>query len=252
MVADSVDAAQLVCRIEAHAVAAWPATITERTADGWTLRATPGLDRGRSNHALSPCRPVRCTTVDRALARAAAFASRHGIALGVQVSPLHCHATLESELDARGWAPQGAVVVMARDPVGGAPASLERPSLTVADAADLTWLRAWERCEQRGDVAIHADTVLAGLCGRAWFARLGQDAVAIAVPGDGLLGLFSIAVAPARRRQGLGRAIVGALLARARQMTAYLQVFERNHPAIALYEQLGFREAYRYRHRLAP
>jgi ribosomal protein S18 acetylase RimI-like enzyme len=71
------------------------------------------------------------------------------------------------------------------------------------------------------------------------------------VPGDGLLGLFCIAVAPALRRTGLARAIITALCARAPEAVPYLQVEARNAPAIALYRQLGFTEAYRYRHRVA-
>jgi ribosomal protein S18 acetylase RimI-like enzyme len=232
-------------------VGAWPATISERTADGWTLRATPGLPRGRSNHALPPCRALSSAEIAPALARAGAFARRHGVTLGIQVSPLHMHAELQAQLDARGWATQWPVVVMTRPapaprrgwPVAGA--------LSLADFATDEWLAAWERCERRDDVAAHAQTVLVGLRGRAIFARIDDIAVAIAVPGDGLLALFCIAVAPEHRRRGLGRAIVTELLVRAPHTTSYLQVLERNEAAISLYEQLGFRAAYRYCHRIA-
>ncbi|MGH2881677.1 MAG: hypothetical protein ACRDPA_03070, partial [Solirubrobacteraceae bacterium] len=69
----------LICRLEAHAVEAWPATVTERIDGGWVLRATPGLDRGRSNNALTPCRPVSAGGIPGALARVEAFARAHGI-----------------------------------------------------------------------------------------------------------------------------------------------------------------------------
>jgi ribosomal protein S18 acetylase RimI-like enzyme len=90
------------------------------------------------------------------------------------------------------------------------------------------------------------------LAGRATFARLGEEAVCIAVESAGILGLFCLAVDPARRRGGLGTALVRALLAGSRAGVAYLQVEEANTPAVALYERLGFTEAYRYRHRVAP
>jgi ribosomal protein S18 acetylase RimI-like enzyme len=138
-------------------------------------------------------------------------------------------------------------------PVGavrGAPGELV---LDVADRATPQWLEAWARCEPGRDVEAHVDTVFARLTGRAAFARLRDDAaVGIAVESDGLVGLFCLAVDPARRRSGFGTALVRALLADSQADVAYLQVEERNAPAVALYRRLGFGEAYRYCHRVAP
>jgi len=210
------------------------------------LRATPGLDRGRSNHALTPVRTLDPSELAPALARADAFADRHGIRLGIQVSPEHLHGPLERLLDERGWDARWPTVVMT-----GAPGvRTAEDGLVVEEHASPTWLAAWARCEGRPDVQAHADTVFALLRGRARFARLDDDAVAIGVPGDGLLGLYCIAVAPERRRTGLGRAVVTALCAHDPDATPYLQVEARNTPAIALYRQLGFEEVYRYRHRV--
>ncbi|MBV9334986.1 MAG: hypothetical protein JO243_03755 [Solirubrobacterales bacterium] len=94
--------AELVCRLEAHAVQAWPATVTERVDGGWLLRATPGVDRGRSNHALTPCRSLAAAEMPAAIDRVEEFARRHGIRPGIQVSPLGVHGALMSELDHRG------------------------------------------------------------------------------------------------------------------------------------------------------
>lgn len=44
--------------LEAAAALAWPATIERSAGGGWLLRATPGLDRGRSNNALTPSREL--------------------------------------------------------------------------------------------------------------------------------------------------------------------------------------------------
>jgi N-acetylglutamate synthase len=187
----------LVCRLEGHAIDAWPATETERVEGGWLLRATPGLDRGRSNHALTPCREVAASEIPQAIAGVEAFARRHGITPGIQVSPLSLHATLMAELDRRGWGTRWPMLVLAA-PIG-----------TGGGAAG-------------------------------------------ALEADGLVGLFCLAVDPARRRAGLGSALMRALLAQSRADVAYLQVEERNAPAVALYRRLGFGEAYRYCHRVGP
>jgi ribosomal protein S18 acetylase RimI-like enzyme len=241
--------AELTCRLEAHAVDAWPATVTERLDGGWILRATPGLDRGRSNHALTPCRPVEVDEIAGAIARVEAFARRHGVAAGIQVSPLSMQGRLMAELDRLGWERRWPVLVLAAPIEGGGDPGL---ALDLADRATAEWLAAWARCEPGRDVEAHAGTVFSRLAGRATFARLGDVAVGIAVERDGLVGLFCLAVDPARRREGLGTAMVQALLAGAQARTAYLQVEESNAPAIGMYARLGFAEVYRYCHRIAP
>lgn len=253
----SVAEPRLVCRLEAHAVEAWPATVSERADGGWVLRATPGLERGRSNHALPPCRPLWAAEIPDAIERVEAFAQQHGIHTGIQVSPLSLHSVLQSELDRRGWETRWPVLVLAawRSGLPDAWSSDQGLDLSLRrdDHATPEWLAAWARCEPGRDVEAHAHTVFPRLAGRATFACVDDDAaVGIAVEDDGLVGLFCLAVDPGRRRSGLGTALVRALLAGSRASVAYLQVEERNAPAVALYDRLGFTEAYRYCHRIAP
>lgn len=57
------------------------------------------------------------------------------------------------------------------------------------------------------------------------------------------LEIYRIAVAPALRREGLGRALVGAALSAARAAgatVAFLDVRAGNTPAIGLYRRMGF------------
>lgn len=240
----------LVRRLEAHAIQAWPAAVTERVDGGWVLRATPGLDRGRSNHALTPCRPLWTEEIPGAIELVESFSRAHGIHPGIQVSPLSLHGKLQRELDRRGWGTRWPVLVLAAPRDDGLwTRSVE---LELADHATVEWLEAWGRCEPGRDVEAHARTVLSRLAGRATFARLGDAAVGIAVEADGLVGLFCVAVDPAQRGTGLGTALVRALLAGSAAGAAYLQVEESNEPAVALYNRLGFTEAYRYCHRTAP
>jgi ribosomal protein S18 acetylase RimI-like enzyme len=69
------------------------------------------------------------------------------------------------------------------------------------------------------------------------------------------VGLFAVHTAPSFRGQGLGRAVVGALLADAQQRgarTSYLQVTAQNAPALALYRRFAFETAYDYWYRARP
>jgi GNAT superfamily N-acetyltransferase len=245
--------AQTIAALERAALAGWPATVERSAPGGWLLRATPGLDRGRSNHALAPDREIDPAKIDPALERVRAFAAEHGIGSGIQVSPLHRHDRLMGALDARGWTRQWPALVLTGPLVVSEAPSAPGLGPVVADHADGAWLDTWDRCEPGRDVAAHAATVFRLLRGRAAFVRLGQRAVGIGVPAGEWLGMFCLAVDPEQRRAGLGTALVGALTSAAAGPVrrAYLQVEETNLPARAMYERLGFIEAYRYCHRVA-
>lgn len=245
-----------IARIEQHCVYAWPPETVDHTADGWILRATPGLPRrGRSNHALTPARVLAPSEYDFALARADAFATGHGINCGLQVSPLEIHIPLLDELAARGWQIQESVVTMTaetgsvRDRAGNGSAL----AVEVSDRATPEWLAAWAHCDPRPDVDAHVQHVFPKMQGIARFVHDGKRAAGISVEHDGLVALFCLGVAPELRRQGLGKALVSGLLAdcKAAPLT-YLQVFSENEAGRALYDRLGFREAYRYCHCTAP
>jgi len=234
-----------IARLEAHALRAWPASIVREAPGGWLLRATPGLDRARSNNALPPCRQLAGAEIGPAVDAVEAFAAEQGIRPGVQVSPGHLHDALDAELERRGYEPGWPTDVL----VGAAPAAVDSSPLIVDDHASAQWLDTWARAEGRDDAAAHAATVFALLAGGAHFARFGDHAAGIAVPGDGLCGLFCLAVAPDQRRRGIGERLVRALAAHAGEPQVYLQVEASNIAAHALYARLGFERAYGYRHR---
>jgi GNAT superfamily N-acetyltransferase len=86
-------------------------------------------------------------------------------------------------------------------------------------------------------------------------ARIGEAASGVAAVEGDWAGFRSIEVAPDRRREGLGLAVMAALVGWAAERgatTAYLQVLGDNVPALALYERLGFVEHHRYRYLAAP
>jgi GNAT superfamily N-acetyltransferase len=87
--------------------------------------------------------------------------------------------------------------------------------------------------------------------GRLVIAHIDDAASGVAAVDGDWAGFRSIEVAPARRREGLGLAVMSALVGWAAEQgatTAYLQVLGDNAPALALYERLGFVEHHRYRY----
>ena len=80
-----------------------------------------------------------------------------------------------------------------------------------------------------------------------WLAALDGETVAGYIGSQSVLGecdMMNLAVAPAYRRQGIGRALVEALLWELSEDNhcLTLEVRASNAPAIALYENLGFRQ----------
>ncbi len=86
-------------------------------------------------------------------------------------------------------------------------------------------------------------------------ARIGDLASGIAAYDRDWVGFRSLEVAPAHRRQGLGLAVMAALLEWGSEQgatTAYLQVLGDNTAALGLYEGLGFTEHHAYRYLASP
>ena len=80
-------------------------------------------------------------------------------------------------------------------------------------------------------------------------------AIGIGVGVGGWLGIFGMATVPRFRRHGAALRVMEGLARWASHegaSSAYLQVFEENHSALALYERLGFAPLYVYHYRVEP
>jgi ribosomal protein S18 acetylase RimI-like enzyme len=244
------------CALRDAAARAWP-PLEARRIDGWLLRSTPDVPRGRLNSGL----PLRA---DPDLAPLLDFYAERGQPPQVQLTPIGGHPRLAAQLDAAGWrekwpsavlrAPGGAVAgESGRVPPAAAPAAGSAAAVELLGGPEARWLAAWAACEGRDDVEAHARIVLARLPGRVAYALIEPArAVGLAVHEGERVGLFCVAVHPAHRRAGLGTAVVRALVAWSGAREAYLEVEQRNAPALALYRRLGFTTAYDYVHRIAP
>lgn len=160
---------------------------------------------------------------------------------------------LVAPLEARGYEEDALVGVHITDalPVVPVPSGIEvelLPSITPAWLADKQRLNDFTDL-QAGSYA----AILTKLTTPAAFVRVCRDgqvvALAMAVVEREWMGLYSLITDSTARRQGLAMALIGTLFEWARGQgasRAYLQVAQNNAPALALYDRLGFRYAYRY------
>lgn len=227
---------------------AWPADQVE-SAHGWMLRYTGGVTK-RANSVL----PSGDTDdVGAAVTAAEGFYRAHDLPTAFFIGD-RAPVELDDVLAERGYRVVDPTLVMVRSLDAPDPA----PSRTVvlADAPSDGWVERWWSVDGRGGAVRRgaAQRILMGV--PSGYASLGgavPDAVGRVTITDGWAGVYCMAVSPGERRRGLGGAVLRALLGWAHDRgarQAYLGVVERNAPARALYERLGFVTAVRYHYRV--
>ncbi len=211
-----------------RALALWPDLVTEPRGD-WLLRLSETSSARRANSVLA----IGESGLEDPVAEVAAYylaRGRRPIASVVADSP-------ESGLfSSAGWVPEShdADTLFQIAPVARA-LRLLRGLPTPALAT------RWEPDRDLVTVSIDDD---------------GSPVLAtgVAACADDWVGVRGVEVAPSHRRQGLGLAVMAALLdwgAERGATTAYLQVLGHNTAALALYERIGFSTHHAYRY-LAP
>ncbi|BBX34443.1 acetyltransferase, gnat family protein [Mycolicibacterium mageritense DSM 44476 = CIP 104973] len=219
--------------LEHAAALAWPGT-EQRWLGGWFARAGHGVT-SRANSAL----PLDVSAQVADLTAVVEWYRECGLpawlALPERLVPIR----------AEGIKPAR---VMVRDLAG---AAAPVPDVTLAPHPDAAWLRIYER-------EVPVDVLTAVIDGELTFAStgyaVGRGAVTTAPDGARWLGISSVRVDPAHRRQGQARAVCDALVswgAETGAERAYIQVEVDNHAAIALYTALGFRLHHQTRYVLA-
>jgi ribosomal protein S18 acetylase RimI-like enzyme len=248
----------LVQALETRLINAWPSLETQ-VADGWILRFARGYSK-RANAAspLVPGASLDDALIDHIIGQFEAQALPPTFRL-TSLEALD----VDERLAARGFVEiepsYGMIAPLSEDLVKTSEVDID-PAVRIEPKASPRWLRE-VAASYGGDKADHAalGEIVARIRQQAAFATLSLDerpaAWGLAVAERGYVALFDIVVAPDLRGLGLGRQMVCALTTWARGIGAghaYLQVRESNEVARDLYRSLGFRDAYRYTHRVAP
>jgi len=238
---------ELALACEQRIVNAWPAQDT-LLLPGWVVRFAAGYS-GRANSASAIAAGAALSDADFELIEGLYRAA--GLPPCVRLTPLIEPATA-ARIERRGYRLKDASLGM----IAEACAVAVGPAVEIAPHADAAWVRGVS-ARQTGTKK-DADAALAAIVSRirlpAAFATLRLDGRAVGygmtVVERGMAEIGAIVIDEAVRGQGLGRQLVGGLMAWAAgngASKAYLQVEQGNAPALALYARLGFRELYRYR-----
>ncbi|ATQ42224.1 GNAT family N-acetyltransferase [Caulobacter mirabilis] len=235
-----------IIALEDVSARAWPSLHRERLG-GWRLYASTG-HTGRANTCWvlgAPDRPL-----DDAFRETEAWYAARGLPSKFKTVDGVTPQGFEAELTGRGFSPRTETLVMV-GPVGGTSAGVllgEEPDEPFQAVLFETLYRDKADADERLDTARRIPRPKR-------FARIDVDGVpaavgALAVDGD-WAGVSLMRTSPNHRRQGLAARIVAALLAEAEAAGArrsYLQVEADNSGAVALYQAMGFAEAYSYRY----
>lgn len=240
---------------ERRALRGWPPVELEPLG-AWVLRASDGFS-ARANSVLAVGSPG--VPLDAALDTVRAFYAVRDLPALAQVV---VGSDEENAILDHGWRDarpgeaatlfQVASVAQVARRLRALPRS-DPPRVDVGGRATESWLADDDRAGQRRQPAL---AVLEGPEEVA-FVTLGDPALAkgrVSLVED-WAGITDVWVSPAQRRRGLAVEVVRGLLgwvAERGATTAYLQVRGDNHPALGLYERLGFLTHHEYRYLLAP
>ncbi len=219
--------------------AGWPARETEPLGD-WLLRAHGGIT-GRANSVMMVGEVHR--PLDDALRGVEEWYAERGLPPLVQLPE---QSRLNEKLEPLGWQRLHVTIVQ----TASVPAVLDRlPEnahlhSSVTPRPDRDWLSLMhdlDADDPEAHIAILTGPAVVG------FATLFDDDEPVGIGRVSIegawAGVTSVDVAPDRRRQGIGSAVMRTVLEWAAQRqakAAYLQVRAKNEPALALYRRLGF------------
>ncbi|MCP8885387.1 GNAT family N-acetyltransferase [Devosia sp. XJ19-1] len=229
---------------------AWPG-IAVQWDGGWVCRSANGYTK-RAN-SLQCFDPEDNADAAARLDRAVAWFAAQGLTPVVRTTPLESPA-LTAAIDARNWQTVGRshLFAMSLEPHDPDPEGQTMPLLDPRFRAAQQALQGYE--------AAHLDRMQALLavmsvpaCGIVVYRDAVPAASGLMAIADGVVVAGNVITDPARRRQGLGAAMMRTGLAWAREngaSTAALNVEADNFAGQALYRSLGYAHQYDYSYRI--
>jgi ribosomal protein S18 acetylase RimI-like enzyme len=239
-------------RIEELSMNAWPALQTV-FHDGWVLRFADGYTR-RANSV----NPLYYSTEDvtQKIEKCEHEFDAKGLPVVFKMTTAACPPALDGLLAERGYGDVAPTSVQLLDLAP--PAEPLVRAVSVSSVAEEAWLMNYCRLNavDEGDKPT-LRKILGAIVPRSHFVSLHHKGEVIGcgmcVVEGGFVGLFDVVIESSLRNQGFGRLLVLNLLRlgeRSGARTAYLQVMGANEPALRLYRDLGFKQAYTYWYRV--
>lgn len=235
-----------VSDLETASYATWTPDVVG-VIGGWHVTATGGVTR-----RINSARAVGNATVDAGtLAELAEWFGARGVPFLIRETPLMAVATSEAVRSEWGFTPFDETLVMT-----ATTRSADARGVRTVSIRNSTFQAELARLNGReGDQTETLERI---------YARVSKRGSGIWIPGRGVgvvvryrdwAAVFSVAVVTERRRSGLGTRIMEAASSWAVGRGVgelFVQVLGTNEAAVALYEELGFTESYRYRYLQAP
>lgn len=241
----------LIRRMEAVSFRAWPAASVHYDGS-WAVRLTASHPSRRLN-SVNPLDPADQVDIERRIKRAQKRFQSYDRPLVFRLSPL-APSALEAYFDSQGWQRVDETDVMTAkfadmDLDGGFDIL---PLKDINRYVDASIAISGEDPERKAGLTEVIESIRPPHGKFVLEDADGPVASCLCVHDNDLAGLFDIAVRPDAQGRGFARTVVrGALRWAAAQgaQSSWLQVEQRNKPAIALYSRLGFKPIYSYAYR---
>lgn len=241
----------LIRRMEAVSFRAWPAASVHYDGS-WAVRLTASHPSRRLN-SVNPLDPADQVDIEKRIERAHKRFQSYDRPLVFRLSPL-APTALEAYFDSQGWQRVDETDVMTAkfsdmDLDGGFDIL---PLKDLNRYVDASIAITGEDPERKAGLTEVIESIRPPHGKFVLEDANGPVASCLCVHDNDLAGLFDVAVRPDAQGRGFARSIVrGALRWAAAQgaQSSWLQVEQRNKPAVSLYNRLGFRPIYSYAYR---
>lgn len=242
----------VIRRFEEVSNNAWPALQTF-WYDGWSLRLAKGVTKRSNSVSL-----IYPSTMDPAekIDRCEELYLRHSVTPCFKITEITDPPEVDGMLELRGYYLHSSISFQTLD-ISTLHYDID-PEVQTEQHLSEKWLERFVEMNRfdAGRIPVYRaimEQILTPCCFTSFESKGQTVAVGLGVREGNYLGIFDLVVDPDFRRHGLALRIMHTILAWGKNngaSDAYLQVLTGNTPALRLYDQMGFRELYRYWYRM--